>query len=39
MAYYLFVNNATFSWRANLSQIVFLSTTDAELIGAGQLQL
>jgi len=32
MAYYLFVNNATFSWRDNLSQIVFLSTTEAELV-------
>jgi len=32
MAYYLFVNNATFSWRATLSQIVVLSTTEAELM-------
>ena len=32
MAYYLFVNNATFSWRATLSQIVALSTTEAELM-------
>jgi len=32
VAYYLFVNNATFSWRATLSQIVALSTTEAELI-------
>jgi len=32
MAYYLFVNNASFSWRATLSQIVALSTTEAELM-------
>jgi len=32
MAYYLFVNNATFSWRATLSQTVSLSTTEAELM-------
>ena len=32
MAYYLFVNNATFSWRATLSQIIALSTTEAELM-------
>jgi len=32
MAYYLFVNNATFSWRATLSQIVALSTTETELM-------
>jgi len=31
-AYYLFVNNATFSWRSTLSQIVALSTTEAELM-------
>jgi len=30
MAYYLFVNNATFSWRATLSQMIALSTTEAE---------
>jgi len=34
MAYFLFVNNATFSWRATLSQIVALSTTKAELMVA-----
>ena len=32
MAYYLFVNNATFSWRATLSQIIALSTTEGELM-------
>ena len=32
MAYYLFVNNATFFWRATLSQIVALSTIKAEFI-------
>jgi len=32
MAYYLFVHNATFSWRATLLQIVALSTTEAELM-------
>ena len=32
MACYLFVNNAMFSWRATLSQIVALSTTEAELM-------
>jgi len=32
IAYHLFVNNATFSWRATLSQIVALSTTEAELM-------
>ena len=32
MAYYLFVNNATFSWRATLLQIIALSTTEAELM-------
>jgi len=32
MAYYLFVNNATFLWRATLSQIIALSTTEAELM-------
>ena len=31
MTYYLFVNNGTFSWRATLSQIVVLSTAEAEL--------
>jgi len=31
MSYHLFVNNATFSWRATLSQIAALSTTEAEL--------
>ena len=32
MAHYLFVNTATFSWRATLPQIVALSTTKAELM-------
>jgi len=32
MAYYLFVNNATFSWRATISQIVAVSTTEAKLM-------
>jgi len=32
MAYHFFVNNATFSWRVTLSQIVTFSTTEAELI-------
>jgi len=32
MAEYLFVNNATFSWRATLLQIIALSTTEAELM-------
>jgi hypothetical protein len=32
IAYYLFVNNATFSWRTALSQIIGLSTTEAELM-------
>ena len=32
MAYYLFVNNATFSWRATLWQIIALRTTEAELM-------
>jgi len=34
MAYYLFVNNATFSesWRATLSQIIALSAIEAELM-------
>ena len=32
LAYYLFVNNATFSWRATLSQIIALSTAEAELM-------
>jgi len=32
MAYDLFVNSATFSWRATLSQIIALSTTEAELM-------
>jgi len=32
MAYYLFVNNATFSWCVTLSQIVALNTTEAELM-------
>ena len=32
MAYYLFVNNATFSWRATLSQIIALSTAAADLM-------
>ena len=32
MAYYLFVNDATFSWRATLSQIIALSTAEAELM-------
>jgi len=32
MPYYLFVNNATFSWRATLSQIIALSTTEGELM-------
>ena len=32
MAYYLFLNNATFSWRATLSQIIALSTAEAELM-------
>jgi len=32
MASYLFENNATFSWRATLSQIIALSTTEAELM-------
>ena len=38
MDYYLFINNATFSWRVTLSQIMALSTTEAEL-GVGQLLL
>jgi len=38
MDYYLFINNATFSWRATLSQIMALSTTEAEL-DVGQLLL
>jgi len=29
-AYYLFVDNATFSWRATLSEIVAISATDSE---------
>ena len=32
MAYYLFVNNGIFSWRATLSQIVSLGTAEAELM-------
>jgi len=32
LAYYLFVNDATFSWRATLSQIIALSTAEAELM-------
>jgi len=32
MAYYLFVNNATFSWHTTLSHIIALSTTEAELM-------
>ena len=32
MAFYPFVNNATFSWRATLSQIIALSTTEAKLM-------
>ena len=32
MAYYLFINNATFSWKATLSQIIALSTAEAELM-------
>ena len=32
IAYYLFLNNATFSWRATLSQIIALSTAEAELM-------
>ena len=32
MVYYLFVNNATFSWHATLSQIIAFSTTEAELM-------
>ena len=32
MAYYLFVNNATFSWRATISQIIALSTSEAKLM-------
>ena len=32
MAEYLFVNNATFSWRATLLQIIALSTTEAKLM-------
>jgi len=32
MAYYLFVNNATFFWRATLPQIVALSTIKAEFM-------
>jgi len=32
MAYYLFMNNATFSWRATLLQNTALSTTEAELM-------
>ena len=32
MAYYLFVNTATFLWRATLSQIIAVSTTEAELM-------
>jgi len=32
MASYLFENNATFSWRATLSQIIALSTTEAGLM-------
>jgi len=32
MAYDLFLNNATNTWRANLSQIIALSTAEAELM-------
>jgi len=32
MAYYLFINNATFSWRATLSQTIASSTTEVELM-------
>jgi len=32
MAYDPFVNNATFSWRATLSQVVALNTAEAELM-------
>jgi len=32
MAYYLFFNHATSSWRATLSQIIALSTAGAELM-------
>ena len=32
MAYYLFVNNGTFLWQTTLSQIVALSTVEAELM-------
>ena len=34
MAFDLFVNKATFSWRTTLSQMIALSTTEVELMAA-----